>query len=229
MSLVKKTTFQKADYFCPRSPTYSVKHTLQIMRTQKQTTAFLAFAFLLLISQTLSAQSRRDRDRDREEKETPKSFASRLWYGGGVNIGFGAFNGYSSFNFGVSPMIGYKIVGPLSIGPRVAYDFNSLKQRGFKSIGLHSFDVGGFVRCRVFRGLFLQGEVSNEWYQDFSDFSNEKFNDTRVNQRIGAGWNFGQPGGTGSEISVLYNFKIANDINTYRNPIEYRFGFTWKF
>ncbi|MFN0214798.1 MAG: hypothetical protein ACKVT2_11125 [Saprospiraceae bacterium] len=191
----------------------------------------LVFAFLAFLCQTASAQ-RRDREREKpreEKKEKPAGLAARLWYGGGVNIGFGGFNGYSSFNFGISPMIGYKIVGPLSAGPRIAYDFNSLKQRGFKSINLNSFDVGAFVRCRVFRGLFFQGELSNEWYQDIDYGTLDTYNDNRVNQRIGAGWNFGEPGGTGSEISVLYNFKIANDLNTYRNPIEYRFGFTWRF
>ncbi len=207
------------------------------MQFKKHHTALLVLALLALLSQTANAQ-RRDRERERErpreqpreeEKEMPKGLAARLWYGGGVNIGFGGYNGYSSFNFGLSPMVGYKIVKNLSAGPRMAYDFNSLKQRGYKSISLNSFDVGAFVRYRVFRGLFFQGELSNEWYQDLDYFTGEKFNDTRVNQRLGAGWNFGEPGGTGSEISVLYNFKVANDLNTYRNPVEYRFGFTWKF
>lgn len=88
--------------------------------------------------------------------------------------------------------------------------------------------MGAFVRCRAFLGLFFQGELSNEWFQDL-DYYGEKFNDTRVNQRLGAGWNFGEPGGVGTEIAILYNFKIANDIDTYRNPMEYRFGLTWKF
>ncbi len=206
------------------------------MQFKKCPAILLTFAFLILLSQGALAQRRdreRERPREREEpreavEEGPKDFKSRLWYGGGVNIGFGGFNGFSSFNFGLSPMVGYKIIGPLSAGPRLAYDFTSLKQRGYKSLNLHSFDAGVFVRCRAFMGLFFQAELSNQWYQGLNDF-NEKFNDQRVNQRLGAGWNFGQPGGTGSEISVLYNFKVANDLNTYLNPIEYRFGFTWKF
>jgi len=133
----------------------------------------LTIAFLIALTSSASAQ-RRDRERERpreveqererereREPEAPTDFISRLWFGGGVNIGFGGFNGYSSFNFGISPMVGYKIIGPLSAGPRVAYDFNSLKQRGYKSVTLNSFDFGAFVRCRVFRGLFVQGELSN--------------------------------------------------------------------
>jgi len=208
------------------------------MLSKKRLLILLACSILLTLN---AAAQRRDRERKRpsereeqreeprqEAKELPKDFKSRLWYGGGVNIGFGGFNGFSSFNFGLSPMVGYKIIGNLSAGPRVAYDFTSLKQRGFRSLTLNSFDVGAFMRFRVFRGLFLQGELSNQWFQDL-DFRGERFNDQRVNQRIGGGWNFGQPGGTGSEISILYNFKVANDINSNFNPVEYRFGFTWKF
>lgn len=187
----------------------------------------VALAFLLILAQDASAQ--RSRDRNQDEKDHKSGLTSKLWYGGGVIIGLSGFNGYSSFNFGLSPMVGYKIVGPLSVGPRVAYDFISNKQRGFKSINLHSFDVGGFVRCRVFRGLFVQGEVSNQWFQNFDPYTGDKFRDNRVNQRIGAGWNFGSPGGSGSEISLLYNFSVANDINSWQNPMEYRFGFTWGF
>ena len=206
------------------------------MQINKKLLQLFSITLLLLLAFNASAQ-RRDRERQKErpreveeeQVEDPKGFKAKLWYGGGVNIGFGGFNGFSSFNFGVSPMVGYKIIGPLSAGPRVAYDFTSLKQRGYKSIALNSFDIGAFVRCRVFSGLFFQGEVSNQWYQDLDNFSGEKISAQRVNQRLGAGWNFGQPGGAGSEITVLYNFNIANDLNTYLNPVEYRFGFTWKF
>jgi len=201
------------------------------------TVALLALTLMMLQVSTANAQ-RRDRERGRRqaprEKEAkapePTGFKSKLWYGGGVNIGFGAFNGFSSLNLGLSPMIGYKIAKPLSVGPRLAYDFTSLKQRGFPSINLHSFDVGAFMRYRVFMGLFFQGEISNQWYQDIDYFiTGEKIGLQRFNQRLGAGWNFGDPGGAGSEISILYNFKVANDLNTAQNPIEYRFGFTWRF
>lgn len=192
------------------------------------------FGLFLCSNNTIHAQRR---DREREKKENVEhndsgqssGIKSKLWYGGGINIGFGGYNGYSVFNFGLSPMVGYKIVGPLSIGPRVAYDFTSLKQRGYKSEALNSFDVGGFVRCRIFRGLFFQGELSEQWYQDFNDFTGLKQNNTRFNQRIGAGYNFGEPGGAGTEIGILYNFTIANDLNTYQSPVDYRFGITWRF
>lgn len=201
------------------------------MHTKSPFVSIITIALVCFFTLPAMAQYRHDRERERKEneKEDPKTFKSKLWYGGGINIGFGAYQGFSSFNFGLSPMVGYKITKSLSAGPRVAFDFTSLKQRGVKSLGLTSIDVGAFVRFRAFQGLFLQGELSNEWYQDLDYLSGEKYSDTRVNQRLGAGWNFGSPGGAGTEICVLYNFRVAQDLNTWRNPIEYRLGFTWKF
>ena len=39
----------------------------------------------------------------------------------------------------------------------------------------------------------------------------------------------GQGAGAGSEISLMYNFAVANDLETFQNPLEYRFNFTWNF
>jgi hypothetical protein len=90
--------------------------------------------------------------------------------------------------------------------------------------------VGGFLRYRIFQGLFIQGELSNEWYQEVYIGTTEKQNLTRFNQRIGGGYNFGGGrGGPGSEIAIMYNFAIANDLETAYNPMEYRFVFTWGF
>ena len=105
------------------------------MQFAKHITTVLLSLFLALLAQPADAQRRdRERERDREperplneKEELSKDFVGRLWYGGGFNIGFGGYNGFSSFNFGLSPMVGYKIVRPLSAGVRVAYDFNSLK------------------------------------------------------------------------------------------------------
>jgi hypothetical protein len=175
---------------------------------------------LLLFGQTAFAQ----------DNELPKDFKSRLWYGGGLLLGFSGGGGISVFQFGLAPQVGYKITEPLSVGPRVSLVFTSYKQSGFKALGLFNTDVGAFVRYRVYKGFFIQGELSNEWYQDVDDFTGEKFSDTRFNQRIGGGYNFnGGRGGAGSEIGIMYNFAIANDTETWQNPLEYRFNFTFNF
>lgn len=185
----------------------------------------LTAACMLLFNQTLIAQD--------DSGQKLSDFKSRLWYGGNIGLNFFAYNGGNVFQIGIAPMVGYKIVEPLSVGPRVSLFFNSLKQPGFKAVGLFDVDAGMFVRCRVFRGLFIQGEVSNEWYQNpifYVDGTTDKETESRVNPRLGIGYNWsGGRGGAGSEIGIFYNFEVANDLETYENPLEYRFGFTWNF
>ena len=193
------------------------------MITKKHVVFVLTCLVLILSSTSLSAQ----RSADREEKE-PQKFSSKIWYGGGVLLGFNGFSGTNIFSFGLSPMVGYKVLKSLSIGPRVEFIYTSYKQVGFKSTNLFDVDAGVFARAKVFRGLFLQGELSNQWYQNPYLGSNEKDSRQRFNQRLGAGWNWSS-GQAGSEIGVFYNFAVANELDSYQNPLNYRFAFTWNF
>lgn len=204
----------------------------------------LILPFFLLSAASLAAQSDDDQDfrstrsssRDRKEKD---NFASRLWYGGSINLGFNAFNdpffgSGSVFVFGLSPMVGYKIVGPLSAGPRMAFTFVSEKYSGAKAVGLFNVEAGVFLRSKIFRGVFAQGEISNEWLQ-YADVYNQvgnkipKINRQRVNQYLGLGYNSAVDGSGGFEFLIMYNFALANNIYTNEQPLEYRAGFTWRF
>lgn len=200
--------------------------------TQKSFYQFPLLACLILASQLSFAQRVITSKEDKAAEKAPQSLKSKLWYGGGVQLGFSSYYGSNVFSFGLSPMVGYKIIEQLSVGPRVELSYTSYKQQGYKAIGLFDVDAGVFVRFRVFRGLFLQGELTNAWLQQGvitnGSGSLEKIKTQRFNQRLGAGWNFGN-GQAGSEIGVFYNFAIANDINAYENPLGYRFGFTWNF
>lgn len=194
------------------------------MRFQKCFSA-IAVACMLLVAHNTFAQTR-----SKKKTEDPSDFKSRLWYGGGLILGFSGGSGSSVFQFGLAPQVGYKIVEPLSVGPRVSFIFGSYKQSGFKAVNLFNTDVGGFLRFRAYQGFFIQGELSNEWYQDVYIGTTEKVNQTRFNQRLGGGYNFGGGrGGGSSEICIMYNFAIANDLESYQNPMEYRFSFTWNF
>ncbi len=198
--------------------------------TKKRNFALLCFAGLMLLAQ-IGFSQRVIGKNEKPEKRTPRPLQSKLWYGGGLQLGLSSFNGASIFSFGLSPMVGYKIIERVSVGPRVEMLYTSYKQRGFKALSLFDVDAGMFIRAKIFRGLFLQGELSNAWIQQPIDRGNgvEKVTTTRFNQRLGAGWNFGNGQGGGSEIGVFYNFAVANDIYSYEPPFSYRFGFTWNF
>lgn len=180
----------------------------------------------------------RPEEPQRERQQTQQQagftdFKSHLWYGGGVSLGFGAAGGASSFGLGLSPMVGYKIIEQISVGPRLNFYFSSYKEQGYETLNLFNTELGAFIRGRIFRGLFIQGEVSNEWGQEpyyAAPPKYEKIKYTRFNQYLGGGYNFGNGmGGFGSEIGIFYNFAVGSDINSYENPWDYRFVFTWRF
>jgi hypothetical protein len=113
--------------------------------------------------------------------------------------------------------------------------FTVQKVQGFKAANLWSVETNGFARLRLFRGLFIQGEIGQGWDQipiGFDNVTREWTIETlsQFNRYVGAGYNWGQGmGGVSSEISLMYNITVANDENAYRNPIDYRFAFTWWF
>lgn len=186
-------------------------------------TLLLAFLFTVATLPSVWAQSR-SKSKDKNEQN---NFVSKLWYGGGLNLGGGSFGGSNIFSVGLSPMVGYKILPVLSVGPRVSFAFSSLKERGFKAVSLLNVETGAFVRAKVFRGFFVQGELSNEWVQQPLGLG-QKTTIERFNQYLGAGYNWGN-GGFGQEIGVYYNFAVANDINSFQQPFNYRLAFTYRF
>ena len=207
------------NYFCTLF-VFSSSNQNSMSASKRILSACLISALLLFCGQAFAQKSHK-------KKKKEPDFVSNLWYGGGLLLGFNGINNASIFSLGVSPMVGYKITPAISVGPRVEFILSSYKQIGYQATSLYDFDAGLFARGKVFRGLFIQGEVSHEWYQDI-DFSQNKYTIQRFNQRIGGGWNWSN-GRAGSEIGIFYNLAIANDFNSYQNPLSYRFGFTWNF
>jgi hypothetical protein len=208
--------------------------------------SLLFAAFIMLMAAPSYAQKGTDGDtvedpkpkketasqRKKREKEE-RSLKNKLWYGGGVNIGFTGVRGQSIFQLGVSPMIGYKIWGPISLGPRFSVDYGAYKESGAKTANLFDVEAGIFARTKIWGPIFAHIEGGNQWSQspNYYDGNTKKWVKTtseRFNQYVGLGYNNGD-GGTGYEILILYNFALANDINSNRVPIDYRIGFTWKF
>ncbi len=198
----------------------------------------LAVVLLLLVTQQGFAQRNPDKKAAEEaaKKEARMSLKEKIWFGGSLNLGFQSFGGQSTFGFGVAPMVGYKFWGPFSAGPRLSVFYTSVKFQGFKSLSLFNTELGIFLRAKIFRGFFLQGELANEWIQEpdtnapIVDNKISKRRFTRGNQYIGAGYNFGGgPGTGGSEIGIFYNLAVGNDLYTTEQPWDYRFGFTYNF
>ena len=169
----------------------------------------------------------------KKKKKSDYSLKDHLWYGGGIGLGFGSGFGYSQFGFGISPMVGYKIIGPLSMGPRISIDYTSVKYQGLGTYNLFDVELSLFARVKVFKGLFVQGEigtVTDQYLGQDNTGNLEKVKRTRPAQYVGVGYNFSNgEGGFGQEISIMYDFYIASDINAIENPCQYRFAITFVF
>ena len=202
----------------------------------KKIITFLILSLVIVTS--LDAQSRsRSRSRTQSKKI---DWAERLWYGGGFNLGFsrsaiGSLSG-NTFFVGVSPMVGYRIVHGLSVGPRIELQyFTGRFDETFGASQIfkyNSFTYGGgiFMRYKFLPILFTHFEydyLSQESPVDVDyargEIISERFGESLF--LIGGGYTSG--GILASEIYVLYD--VLADDNTTNLPIQYRFGFTYNF
>lgn len=187
--------------------------------------------FALLLFQTvLTAQVRVETVEEKPQAEN--SFASHLWYGGNVGLGFSGTSYQSLFQIGVSPMVGYKITPQFSIGPRVSFTYSHYRYNfgggDVQTANPVTWSAGAFARYKVFRTIFAHAEYEFENSPIFSLSNNgdlEVLRDQRTNTYIGAGYNSGER--FGYEILVLYNFSLPE--NTVESPFDIRFGFTFNF
>lgn len=168
-----------------------------------------------------------------KKKKDEYKFKDHLWFGGGVSLGFAGTSGASIFGIGVSPMVGYKIVGPLSAGPRLSVLFTSEKYSGYKAFNLFDVELSLFARVRVYKGLFVQGEIGTVSDQQIvgNQFNQPVKNTlTRPAQYVGIGYNFTNgEGGAGQEIAIMYDFYVADDLYASQTPFQFRIAFTFGY
>ena len=211
----------------------------------------LCFAIVEVDAQNYGRKKKKKKKKPEKTEKSAKTddyfdesgnFATKLWYGGGFNLGFTGDNFTNAFNIGITPMVGYKIVDEFSVGPIVGIQYNYLK--GTSTDGrVHSGDaiswsLGLFTRYKFLRTLFLHAEygIENNEYVYFSgpfmviDPTTGKVATTREQQNNfygGIGYNSGGDL-LAFEMYLLYNF-IEPNIETVNLPITLRFGITYKF
>jgi len=211
----------------------SLGHPVQAGKQRmKNTTVWAVLLLLLFLPAAAWSQHPTAKKGDKKTDAPENNIWEQCWWGVGPNIGFSSVNGASSFGLGVSGQLGYKFTPALSVGPRINFFYSSVKYSGFKNLNLFDTEAGAFLRGKVWRGIFLQGDLSNSWTQvpgeALPDRTISKISYQRFNQWIGGGWNTGN-GQVGSEISYHYNLAVASDINAIEQPWELRFMITWRF
>ena len=221
--------------------------------------SYVALALVCMTIQTASAQIKPSAKKKTDEPTTtsPSSpskkstktddyfdekggFKHRLWYGAGGALNFNSSGDYSLFTIGLSPMIGYKIIGGLSAGPRLGFTYTNYKgyntARKISSVGLINYSVGAFVRYKAFQQFFAHAEYDYESIQYPGgstygiitlDPSGKAIKERsgRSNKYLGLGYSSG--GLFGYEIMALYNFSITD--KTIESPVNFRAGITYNF
>jgi hypothetical protein len=201
---------------------------------KKRIQFFLSLFWAAMLSTTILSAQFVDLSRSQSRSSQSEKFGDRLWYGGGFNLGFSGAPGVSGFQFGLSPMVGFKIFEPFSIGPRVMAQYNYFRARTINNdaVTAHpiSWAAGVFMRYKVVPMFFAHVEAE---YEDRPlvniDFDRiQVLRDRRNNFYVGAGYTTSQGHKSwGYELSVLFN--LADDGQTLDLPFILRFGITYNF
>lgn len=81
---------------------------------------FIGIIFVLKLSD-ISGQASSGLKYQKQPTKEPSVVSTKIWYGGGLNLGFSGQSGLNVLQLGASPMVGYKILPRWSVGPRVSF------------------------------------------------------------------------------------------------------------
>lgn len=206
----------------------------------------MIFCFLMIGITTADAQRRGKKKKKKKPTQDEYfdergSFAHRLWYGGGFNLGFVGGNNNSRFDLGISPMVGFKVTEAFSVGPRVGIQYSYI--RGIGTDGVRhkvepiSYSVGMFGRYKAFTNFFAHAEYGVESEQQIFgtnsgllaiDTNGDVITARRNVNNFFAGLGYTSGDIIAYEISLLYNFiEDAEDPTAF--PWDIRFGLTYNF
>ncbi len=205
--------------------------------------SFITLVLAAILTNPTEAQTRGTKKKTSKTDQyfDESGFANKLWYGGNFNLGFAGSGEYNQFVFGLSPMVGYKIIGDfVSAGPRVGFTYNFIKGRGTDNqiykVSPVSYSFGAFARVKPIQNFFAHFEYENENTKGVNVDSFNRlwiengkvktYKETRDNMYIGIGYSSG--GLWAYEIMLLYNVNQPND-SSLDLPFSFRFGLTYKF
>lgn len=210
-------------------------HTNEHLIMKKTLLLGLMILGLVAICQTdiYAQRGKKKSSKNEEYFDDRGGFKHRLWYGGGFSLGFASDQFTSLFQVGVSPMVGYKVIGDLSVGPRVSVLYNNFRVRLFgnevESANPVSWAVGAFTRYKFLNFLFAHAEyeLENRAFVQTDGFTVDVLRQQRNNAYLGLGYNGSSGSLWGFEILLLYNVNLPND--AIESPFDIRAGVTYNF
>lgn len=135
------------------------------------------------------------------------SWKERIVTGGGMGLGFTAYQDYIS----LSPSIGYALTKKLVLGTGLTYRYTKYKnvQPG-QDVTVSDYGINPFLRYSVYRGFFVQAEYE---YLNYENISYSTLETRRANwDSFMAGGGFMQPIGSKAAFFALamYNFSYRD-------------------
>ena len=144
--------------------------------------------------------------------------AGRVFYGGGVGVGFGDVT-----YLNISPFVGYRVDERLSVGAGLIYR-HSKDERFARDITTNDYGANLFARYTIVGPFFVHGEVETLSYEYVrADLSTNRTNATSF---FGGGGVSKSIGGNASVYAAaLYNFSYdSQSPSPYSSPWVIRFG-----
>jgi hypothetical protein len=191
----------------------------------------LSSLFIFITISLVNGQASSGLKYQKQPTKEPSVISGKIWYGGGLNLGFSGQSGLNVLQLGASPMVGYKIIPRWSVGPRVSFLASRYSGKYFiNKITPINWGVGVFTRVKVISAIFAHAEyeIAN---QAFVSADGPKLYVDRLQQNnvyVGGGYSSGQ-GNTRFEIVALYNLQTPVSTLYYISPFTFRFGFTVNF
>ncbi|MCB0632662.1 MAG: hypothetical protein R2824_09170 [Saprospiraceae bacterium] len=192
----------------------------------------LAVLILFALCASVTEVAAQKRSGDDEYFDESGNIGHRIWLGSHFTLGYRGTTFYSLFEFGLSPMVGFKINDIFSIGPRGSILYNNYREsdgvNNVYKLNTSSWAVGVFGRVRPFPTFFAQLEYNLENRVDWVNTTRSEVSRLQYNSfYIGGGYNAGSGGPIAFEALLMYN--VNQPVNVFESPLSYRVGITYKY
>jgi hypothetical protein len=153
------------------------------------------------------------------EPEPKSSVMQRLYFGGGVGLGFGTVDYVE-----VAPLVGFRVIPRLELGFQPFYQWTD-DGRYSPSVSTTDYGARLFARVPIWRGLFAEGDYEYTNYE-YPTAPGLTARDTYNAFLAGGGYYFGVGGKVGMYASALYDFSYDDNdpFRAYDSAVRYQIG-----
>ncbi len=213
--------------------------------------ALLVFSLIIGVTDAdaqRSKKKKKKKDTTDEYFDDSGSLAGKLWYGSDITLNFprvGISDGSNVYqgngiNFGLAPMVGYKVTPNFSVGPKAeiiyhhaSYDYSSPLNPTNRELKLNAVDygIGAFARFMFLQAYFIQAEyqmknIAEPFAINNVELQIESLREWQSHPYLGVGYASMLAGNLGLQVSLLWDF--GREFSSSSVPIDYRIGLNYR-